>query len=377
MKFKTKIKQTKYQNELKTLAQAKLANNSQLRSKLKTDEVILKAAELLSQNQLVALPTETVYGLAANALAPKAVSKIFAAKGRPQDNPLIVHIADQAQLKELTAAKITAKTQALMDHFWPGPLTIIFPKSKKVPNLTSAGLETIAIRMPAHPLILAVIESSGLPLAAPSANTSGFPSPTQAEHVYHDLKGKIPLILDGGPCQVGVESTVVDLRSAQVKVLRPGGISRQEIADFLGEEVLLAAELKDDTAVAPGMKYRHYAPNKKLYTFNFEDKLFILKKALKKAESKKIAIISARNSKLDNYQLPTKNLKVLKVFSHQKPAELAQKLFALMRSLDADPEVEEIYIEELAAQGIGEAVMNRIQKAAAAEEYSQPGGGDN
>lgn len=377
MKFKTEIKKTKYQNELKALNKVELAGDSKLRSKLKQDQTIIKAAELLAVDELVALPTETVYGLAANALEPKAVSKIFAAKGRPQDNPLIVHIADQAQLTDLVAGQIPAKAKALMDHFWPGPLTIIFPKKAEVPNITSAGLETIAIRMPAHPLILAVIEKSGLPLAAPSANTSGFPSPTKAEHVYHDLKGKIPLILDGGPCYFGVESTVVDLRSQQLKVLRPGGISRQELADFLGEEVLLAAKLKGDKVLAPGMKYRHYAPRKKLYTFNFENKISVLKEALKKAETKKIAIISARESKLAKQQLKNKKIKLLQVFSHQQPAELAQKLFALLRSLDADPEVEEIYIEELASEGIGEAVMNRIKKAATAEKYPKPGGGDN
>jgi L-threonylcarbamoyladenylate synthase len=231
--------------------------------------------------------------------------------------------------------------------------------------------------MPAHPLMLAVIELSGLTLAAPSANTSGFPSPTRAEHVYNDLEGKIPLILDGGPCYFGVESTVIDIRSEQLKVLRPGGISREEISQFLGEEVVLAAELKDDQVLSPGMKYRHYAPEKRLYTFNFEDKISVLNQALKRAEQTKIAMITARESKIDSEKISGKKIKLLQVFNHARPEELAQKLFDLLRKLDADESIEEIYIEELDAAGIGEAVMNRIFKAAAADQYSQPGGGSN
>jgi L-threonylcarbamoyladenylate synthase len=231
--------------------------------------------------------------------------------------------------------------------------------------------------MPAHPLILAVIEQSGLALAAPSANTSGFPSPTRARHVYNDLKGKIPLIIDGGPCHFGVESTVIDIRGEQIKVLRPGGVSREELSEFLGEEVILAAELKGEKVLSPGMKYRHYAPQKKLYIFNFSDKSFVLKQALKTAESKKIAVITARESEFEAEDLANKKIEFLKVFSHTRPEELAQKLFDLLRKLDNDESIAEIYIEELDSAGIGEAVMNRIDKAAAAEKYSQPGGGDN
>ena len=241
MQFKTEIKKTEYQEEFKSGSIEKLALDSVLRAKLKNDSAVIEAAELLKKGEVVALPTETVYGLAADAMNPKAVKKIFKAKGRPQDNPLIVHIADKAQLEQLTAFEIPVKAEKLMKKFWPGPLTIIFSKSPDVPAETSAGLQTIAVRMPAHPLMLAVIERSNLVLAAPSANTSGFPSPTRAEHVYDDLKGKIPLILDGGPCQLGVESTVLDIRGDQLRVLRPGGISREEISQFLGEEVILAA----------------------------------------------------------------------------------------------------------------------------------------
>ena len=376
MQLNTKIIKTKHQKDFRFKSINKLAVDSDLRQKLEKDPAVIEAVKLLNREEIVALPTETVYGLAADAMAPEAVKKIFKAKGRPQDNPLIVHIANKSQLRRLTAAKISTKAEKLIEHFWPGPLTIIFPKNPEVPAETSAGLDTIAVRMPAHPLMLAVIERSGIVLAAPSANTSGFPSPTRAKHVYNDLKGKIPLILDGGPCHFGVESTVIDIRGEQIKVLRPGGISREELANFLKEEVILAADLKDEKVLSPGMKYRHYAPQKKLYVFNFDDKNYILKQALKKAESKKIALITARESKID-VELKSKNIEILRVFSHAQPEELAQKLFALLRKLDDNQSIEEIYIEELDAVGIGEAVMNRIYKAAAVEKHFQPGGGNN
>lgn len=377
MNFKTEIKKTEYQKKFQAASIEKIALDSELRSNLKDDPAVIEAAELLKAGELVALPTETVYGLAADAMNPEAVEKIFRAKGRPQDNPLIVHIADRSQLKQLIGAEVPVKAEKLIERFWPGPLTIIFSKSSKVPAVTSAGLETIAVRMPAHPLMLAVIERSGLALAAPSANTSGFPSPTRAEHVYNDLEGKIPLILDGGPCHFGVESTVIDIRAEELKVLRPGGISREVISKFLGEEVILAAEQEEERVLSPGMKYRHYAPEKKLYTFNFDDKIFVLNQALKRAEKTKIALITARESKIDSEKLSGKKIKLLQVFNHARPEELAQKLFDLLRKLDADESIEEIYIEELDAAGIGEAVMNRIFKAAAADQYSQPGGGSN
>jgi len=377
MKFKTKIKKTKYQHDFKKYSMKKLVNDLEFMNKLKEDAAVIEAAELLKKGEVVGLPTETVYGLAADAKNPAAVKKIFKAKGRPQDNPLIVHISQKSQLQGLIRADISDKAEKLMSEFWPGPLTIIFPKSKNVPTETSAGLDTIAVRMPAHPLMLAVIEKSKMALAAPSANTSGFPSPTRASHVYNDLKGKIPLILDGGFCHFGVESTVIDTRGDKIKVLRPGGISRKEISHFLGEKVILAAELKDKKVLSPGMKYRHYAPQKKLYIFNFSDKISVLKQAFKKAESKKVAIITARESKFKTEDISNKKIEFLKVFSHTQPEELAQNLFDLLRKLDDDDNIAEIYIEELEAAGIGEAVMNRIYKAAAAEEYSQPGGGDN
>lgn len=229
MEYQTEVVKAKYPGEL---------NSSVLKEKgmdlikeLKKDPAVIKAAELLKKGEIAALPTETVYGLAADALNTEAVKKIFAAKGRPQDNPLIVHIGEEKQLTFLVDGEISLKAQMLIDRFWPGPLTIIFKKSSLVPDITSAGLDTVAVRMPAHPLIMAVIQLSGLALAAPSANTSGYTSPTSAEHVYSDLNGKIPLILDGGSSEVGVESTVIDLSGDKAVVLRPGGITREKISE--------------------------------------------------------------------------------------------------------------------------------------------------
>src|SRR6056297_1537782 len=377
MQFQTKIKETEYHHDFKLNSMSDLINDLEFMKKLQKDSAVIEAAELLKKGEVVGLPTETVYGLAADAKNPAAVKKIFKAKGRPQDNPLIVHISQKSQLQGLIRADISDKAENLMAEFWPGPLTIIFPKSKNVPTETSAGLDTIAVRMPAHPLMLAVIEKSKMALAAPSANTSGFPSPTRASHVYNDLKGKIPLILDGGFCHFGVESTVIDTRGDKIKVLRPGGISREEIAQFLGEKVILAAELKDKKVLSPGMKYRHYAPQKKVFIFNFSDKISVLNQALEKADNKKIAIITARESEFRVEDFSNKKIELLKVFSHKQPEELAKNLFDLLRKLDNDESIAEIYIEELDSAGIGEAVMNRIYKAATAENYSQPGGGNN
>lgn len=222
-----------------------------------------QAADLLRKGEIVGLPTETVYGLGANALDEAAVRKIFAAKGRPQDNPLIVHIADFAQLYDICpdvppAAKVLAK------NFWPGPLTMIVPKNGRIPPETSAGLDTIGVRLPSHPIAREIIRLSGLPIAAPSANLSGRPSTTTAQHVLRDLNGKIPAVVEGGPCKVGVESTVVSLIGKTPRLLRPGGVTLEQLRAVLGKvEVDRALREKIDdneTVSAPGMKYRHYAP---------------------------------------------------------------------------------------------------------------------
>ena len=227
-----------------------------------SEESLDKAARLLLEGQVVGIPTETVYGLAADAFNPQAVEKIFRAKGRPQDNPLIVHISDIRQL-ELVAERVPKAALKLAAAFWPGPLTMIMKKSQNLPDIVSAGLDTVGIRMPLHKTAREIISKSR-PLAAPSANTSGKPSPTEAMHVFEDMHGKIPLIIDGGACSVGVESTVVDMTGEIPRVLRPGAVTEEMIAEVLGaaetDEATKKGLAKGQTARSPGMKYRHYAP---------------------------------------------------------------------------------------------------------------------
>lgn len=222
-----------------------------------------KAGALLRAGEVVAIPTETVYGLAANAYDGEAVSKIFKAKGRPQDNPLIVHIAKVETLSDLVA-EVPEAAKKLAAAFWPGPLTIILPKSEKIPDAVSAGLPTVAVRMPSHPVAHAVIEAAGVPLAAPSANLSGSPSPTNAKYVFDDMHDRIPLILDGGSSAVGVESTVITLATERPRVLRPGGVTVEQLRELLGEvdvdDAVLHKLAEGVRAASPGMKYKHYAP---------------------------------------------------------------------------------------------------------------------
>lgn len=225
---------------------------------------IAEAARLLREGKLVGLPTETVYGLAANARDEAAVRAIFTAKGRPQDNPLIVHIAELAELGGV-AADVPEEAEKLAAAFWPGPLTMVLPRSESIPACVSAGMDTVAVRMPSHPVAHAVIRACGLPLAAPSGNLSGRPSPTSAHYMLADMDGRIPLILDGGECGVGVESTVVSLCAPQPIVLRPGAVTAEQMAAVLGREVLLSHAITEglregEKALSPGMKYKHYAP---------------------------------------------------------------------------------------------------------------------
>lgn len=230
---------------------------------LKPDEAgVALAVSLLRAGELVGMPTETVYGLAADALNPQAAAKIYAAKGRPSDNPLIVHIADLAMLEPLTTYR-PKLAYTLAEAFWPGPLTMIFPKADRVPSATTGGMDTVAVRMPSHPVAAKLIRESGLPLAAPSANLSGLPSPTRAEHVYQDMHGRIPLILDGGECAVGVESTVISVGEDSVRLLRPGGITVEMLARYCRVEVddgVLHKLAEGQKALSPGMKYKHYSP---------------------------------------------------------------------------------------------------------------------
>jgi len=273
-------------------------------------ESVLRAAKLIMQNELVAFSTETVYGLGANALNKKAVEKIFIAKGRPQDNPLIVHIANKKQLNELVL-NVPKKANILINKFWPGPLTIVLKKSKKVPKIITAGLDSVAIRMPRNKTALELIKNS-CPIAAPSANTSGKPSPTNAEHVYDDLKNKIPLILDGGKCKIGIESTVIDFTRKIPTILRPGKITKKMIEKLIGKINIANEKTK---VKSPGMKYRHYSPKAKVILI---DDL----KRLKINENEKIIIITK-----------TKNHYKNKI-EYKTNKELAQNIFYWFREAD-------------------------------------------
>ena len=228
-----------------------------------TDENIEKAGRLLGSGEVVGIPTETVYGLAADATNPDAVSKIFVAKGRPQDNPLIVHIADKADIEKY-AKDIPEIAYRLADKFWPGPLTMVLPKKDIIPEVTSGGLDTVGIRFPSNPIAQKIIKAAGLPLAAPSANLSGKPSTTTAKHVYDDMNGRISAIVDGGACSVGVESTVISFSGEDVIILRPGFISKEDLLTVADNVIIdkgVLSEMSEDAVVAsPGMKYKHYSP---------------------------------------------------------------------------------------------------------------------
>ena len=231
------------------------------------DEKYKKAVELLRNEEVVGMPTETVYGLAGNAFSPVAVSRIFEAKGRPTDNPLIVHISEFSEIYDLVEY-VPESAEKLAEKFWPGPLTIILPKSPKVPYCTTGNLDTVAVRCPSHPVARKLIKLSGLPLAAPSANLSGKPSPTKASHVFEDLNGRIPYIIDGGTSQEGVESTVITLAGEKPRLLRPGNVTLKELESVLGgvdvDDAVLNPLKNNAAAASPGMKYKHYSPDAKI-----------------------------------------------------------------------------------------------------------------
>lgn len=231
--------------------------------KTEYEQALSLSSKLIHDGKVVAIPTETVYGLAANAFDENAVKSIYAAKGRPSDNPLIVHISRFDELAPLVS-EIPEKVKIMAEHFWPGPLTMIMKKSDKISNTVSGGLDTVAVRMPENEYARAIIERAGVPVAAPSANLSGSPSPTNAKYVFSDMNSRIPLIIDGGPCKIGVESTVISFAEEPPVLLRPGGVTLEEMTAVIGEIKVADAVLKDlkegETAASPGMKYKHYAP---------------------------------------------------------------------------------------------------------------------
>lgn len=325
---------------------------------------LTEPAEAIKRGELVAFPTETVYGLGANALDGAAVLSIFSAKGRPGDNPLIVHIAEPAMLKPLVSG-INSAVQKLIKAFWPGPLTIILEKSDAVPDETTAGLATVAVRMPDHPIALELIKRSGVPIAAPSANRSGRPSPTLAEHVAEDMDGRISWIIDGGACRVGVESTVLDMTDEIPLILRPGGITQEMIERVVGgvclDKSLVIGEMIDKPR-SPGMKYTHYAPQAEVIVVSGEYQKvvqWVNQSALADQEFGIKPVILTATEHIGRY--PSKASIAYGSINH--PEEAAANIFRLFRECDRLG-AGKIYVEAIPKEGIGLAVMNRIEKAA-------------
>lgn len=319
------------------------------------------AASLLKSGKLVAIPTETVYGLAANALDGSAVKEIFKAKGRPQDNPLIVHIASKDWLTRY-AAEIPDSAYKLMDAFWPGPLTIILKKLPVIPEIVSAGLDTAGFRCPSHPVAHALIEAAGIPLAAPSANLSGSPSPTLASHVLQDLNGRISAVVDGGACGIGLESTVITLCSGIPRILRPGGITPEQIKDVLGEVIVDSAvthEVSSGQKVAsPGMKYKHYSPKAHVMIVNAA--LDKMARYVNERADKTVAVLCFEGEQ-ERF-----NVTCVTYGRENSGLSQAQRLFDALRELDKIG-AETVYARCPDADGVGLAVYNRLLRAAGFE----------
>ena len=329
-----------------------------------TEAAIEEAAALIRGGQVVSFPTETVYGLGANALDPEAIRRIYAAKDRPADNPLIAHISDVSQLRPLIACEPSALAKRMMEAFWPGPLTMIFPRAESVPANLSAGLPTVSVRLPAHPVARALISAAGVPIAAPSANRSGRPSPTAASHVFEDMEGRIPMILDGGDCAVGLESTVVDMTGDTPRILRPGGITAEMIAQVAGASEVDPAVMRPlqegEQPRSPGMKYRHYAPKGSLTIFDGA------------AENVISAICEIYDQAVEDGHRP-----LILALDEHIPAygdrrteslggsvdAMAHRIFGVLRDADTIG-ADVIFSEAVEATGLGLAVMNRLGRAA-------------
>ncbi len=319
-------------------------------------ESIEKAARILTEGGIVAIPTETVYGLAASSLNKEAIEKVFTAKGRPQDNPLIVHISDIDMLYKV-AKDIPESAIECAKRFWPGPFTMVLKRAEGIDKSVSAGLDTVAVRMPDNKVARDIISACGLPLAAPSANSSGSPSPTSYEHVLNDLDGKIDAVILGEDCGVGVESTVITLVTEKPRILRPGAVTYEQLLEVLPEiemDKAVLSELKaGETAASPGMKYKHYAPKTETYLIVAEKDKFI-----DFVNEKRECGVICFDEEGDYINKPH-----LTYGSENSPASLAKNLFAVLREAD-NLKVKEIYIHAPAQKGIGLAVYNRLIRAA-------------
>ena len=318
-------------------------------------EAVYRAAETIRKGGLVAFPTETVYGLGANALDSRAVRGIFNAKGRPIDNPIIVHVADLEQVK-MVAETVMAEAAVLMERFWPGPLTLILKKSARVPRNVTAGLDTVAVRMPRNEVALALIRASGVPIAAPSANVSGRPSGTTGEHVFDDLQGKIDLVLDAGPVEIGLESTVLDVSTLPPSILRPGVVTKEQLESVIGEVAL--GRQSELLKRSPGTRHRHYSPTARVTLVRESDKESVRRLIEEGVKGgRRLGVMTCRP---DLYQGGEE------VIIKAMPPELdeyASRMFAVIRELDGLG-VDEIVVGEVREEGIGVAVMDRLRRAA-------------
>ena len=328
-----------------------------------SESSIALGGKILREGGLVGMPTETVYGLGANALDPKAVRSIFEAKGRPGDNPLIVHVSCVEEIPPLVR-EIPKAARKLMDAFWPGPMTLILPKAACIPTAVSAGLDTVGIRLPSSEAARALIRESGCPIAAPSANRSGRPSPTTAQHVFEDMDGRIPMILDGGACEVGLESSVIDATGEVPVILRPGGITPEMVEAVVGgvrvDEHVMSPLAEGDVVRSPGMKYKHYAPKAKTVIFQGSVPNVI---AAISARYDEALAAGAKPAILGFDEHDFGGRMRISLGSADHPDEAAARLFAALRELDERGETLAL-CEAMEATGIGLAVMNRMGRAA-------------
>ena len=328
------------------------------------EETLRRAGDIIRQGGLVAFPTETVYGLGGDALNRESSRRIYEAKGRPSDNPLIVHIYRFEDIAEIVS-DVPEEAVRIAAAFWPGPLTMILNKSDKVPFETTGGLNTVAVRLPSHPVARKLIEYSGGYVAAPSANLSGRPSPTEAKYVIEDMDGRIDMILDGGEVGIGLESTIVDLTVTPPQILRPGYVTQEALSGVLGKVDMDVTILQQDSGQAPkapGMKYRHYAPKGELTIVEGEPEqvtVYMNRQAAKaRQRGERTGIIGTRE-RLSQYQAD-----VVKCLGDRKDEEsIARNLYSVLRQMDEE-QVTRIYSESFAAQGFGQAIMNRLLKAA-------------
>lgn len=328
------------------------------------EECLMRAGEILRKGGLVAFPTETVYGLGGDALNPEASVKIYTAKGRPSDNPLIIHINKFADIYQIVKEMPEAAVK-IGKAFWPGPLTMILPKAEKVPYETTGGLNTVAVRFPSHPIARKLIEYGGGFVAAPSANASGRPSPTRAKHVVEDMDGRIEMIVDGGEVGIGLESTIIDMTVEPPRILRPGYITQEMLKQVLGEvgeDVTMMRNDSGEAPRAPGMKYRHYAPSGSLVIVEGEPQQvadYINARAAQDSKAGERTGILGTREQLEQYHAD-----VIKcIGSREEEEAVARNLFAVLREFDEE-KVTKIYSESFPAQGLGQAVMNRLLKAA-------------